>query len=383
MVVLSHIIIANAERCIHEWSKGGRTLVSGYNGPYNDVETSYRTIAHSSIIVFKAYQLTGDLRYKQFGQDFLDRLFDGDARPYGFTIHARQSSTKDQCNGLIGQAWIIEALCYGYMVTHDTKYLVFALDLFLLHPFVFQRGYWKKREINGVVKSYDFTFNHQLWFAMSGSLLFSSVISISVDLNESEKIKLDLVRKKVDIVKNQVDLFMDTLEHTTHIHHNGLIRHLIFAPLVTPVYLFKNVIMSSKIDTSYLYTKEIGYHAFNMYAFAVLYTVYPNHSFWSSSKFKKMLEFSLSSEHLNVARVSKYGCSYNPSGIEMAYVVSVFRDHPFIKSRFSLSEIDELILTHINLQFETHLDTKTLYMDKNTSDFVVLQSRIYELVRLM
>ena len=42
--------------------------------------------------------------------------------------------------------------------------------------------------------------------------------------------------------------------------------------------------------------KEIGYHGFNTYAFALLFQSYPNHDFWISDLFKKILDYFSSTE---------------------------------------------------------------------------------------
>jgi len=314
-MLISKIITTNANYFITNGAK------PGHNGCYHNPETKVRMNSHWAITLLKAYEITKESKYKKSAVKCLDYLCSKEARPFGFTFNCREG--KDKCNGLIGQAWAIESLMQGYKVLKDRKYKELAKNVFKMHEF---NMFWKKREINGRTLSYDFTFNHQLWFAASGSL----------------------------IDKRLVTSFMDRLEKNVSIHKNGLIRHFIFPKFSIPA----NFIKTRKS----IYNKEVGYHAFNLYAFALLRKKFPMHKFWKSEKFRKISDYAMSKEHFAIAETSKYGMQYNPSGIELAF---------FNKSTKLLKK-----------QFKNHLDKKTLLMNMNTSDPDVLSSRIYEVTRL-
>jgi len=75
----------------------------------------------------------------------------------------------------------------------------------LLHPFDEKLGLWRRVEVNGSYLSVDETFNHQLWFAASGSLICQNC-------------------KDKEIIK-RVDIFMDTIENALNLYNSGLIVH--------------------------------------------------------------------------------------------------------------------------------------------------------------
>ncbi len=272
--------------------------LQGHNGPYNDLETKVRIYSHWSILLIKAFSISGDRKYRDRAIGFINYLFTKKARPYEFTFYNRNSNTKDKCNGLIGQAWAIEALMYANEVLNDLNYIKLAEHIFLLHSFNKALGFWRKREIDGTKLWFDMTFNHQLWFAMAGSLIGNDVIS------------------------RQINRFMERLNRNLQVYDNGLIRHFVYAGISTPIYLVKNKILNTNISKINLYEKEVGYHAFNCYALSLLKGKYPNHKFWNSRKLKKVLDFTLRDEHLLISNKSKYGFSYNPSGIETAFLIN-------------------------------------------------------------
>ena len=112
---LNTIIIKNAEHFLNN------KTAPGHNGPYNDPETYVRTHAHLSILFFKAFKITKNNKYKKEAIRQINFLLLKEARPYNSTFHYRNKKGKDKCNGLIGQAWSIEALMIAYENTKDIK----------------------------------------------------------------------------------------------------------------------------------------------------------------------------------------------------------------------------------------------------------------------
>ena len=341
---LYDVLIKNADFIIHNEPR------PGHNGPYSDTETIIRVYSHWAILLLKVFQITGKNQYKDRAIEFINYFFSNDARPYGFTFHHRNKKKKDKCNGLIGQAWTIEALIYAYEVLGNNKYKGLAEEVFLLHKFNNTIGFWRKREIDGTNLWFDMTFNHQLWFAMIGALIPNQTI------------------------KQQVNRFMDRLDNNIWIHQNGLIRHFILAGVTTPIYLAKKSLLNRNINKNYLYEKEIGYHAFNCYALSVLKEKYPNQQFWGSNTFMKIMDYIISDEHLSVSEKNKYGFPYNPSGIETAFFVFMFKD--------LIINHEEIMKERLEVQFKRSLDVDTGLLINNTNDPNNLSARIYEAVRL-
>ena len=94
----------------------------GHNGPYKDVETEARNKSHWLITLIKAYDITHDTKYLNLARDLADYLISDEVRPHGFSFYHRSKDGKDKCNGLIGQAWTLEALAKASLVTENPKY---------------------------------------------------------------------------------------------------------------------------------------------------------------------------------------------------------------------------------------------------------------------
>lgn len=316
-------------------SAKGLEISPGINGPYNDPQTDVRNNAHWSITYLH-------LGKEKEATKCLNKVISG--RPFNKTFFMRNKKGKTRCNGLMGQARVIEALVHAHEKLRESRYDELAKEVFLMHKQT-KSGYWKRRDIDGKELSVDKTFNHQLWFAAAGSMI------------PNEEIRRQIIR------------FMDRLENNISIHKNGLIRHLIWPKITTPVHLIK-----SKKTPKYLHDKEVGYHAFNLYGLALLKEKLPDHSFWNSMKFSKILNYALSKEHLDIAEKNKYGTQYNPSGIELAYFVYVLRDR--------IDDWKSVAKQSLERQFAKHLDKKTSLMNQNTNDPDTLAARIYEATRL-
>lgn len=312
---------------------------SSHNGPYFDEETLVRSASHKSILFWKVYNLTQDQKYKVAAIKEVEKLYQEDFRPYNKTFYCRKKKSKDKCNGLVGQAWAIEALMVAYRETKKEKYRFLAKEVFDLLEFNSVLGFWRKREITGKKLFFDFTFNHQLWLAAAGSF-FKSQESL---------------------------IFLDKIKKNLYLYPNGLIKHLIFSPLTKSILHLKK--FSKLTDFK---KKEISYFGFNLYALGLMKQNFPDHSFWSSKKFKMIKAYAVTKEHLDVAEKSKYGFAYNPSGIELAFFIDAF----------NLNGLLWLKKEALERQFNRNLNRKTLIMDQNTLDPVVLTLRIYEATRI-
>ena len=118
--------------------------------------------------------------------------------------------------------------------------------------------------------------------------------------------------------------------------------------------------------------KEIGYHGFNTYAFALLFQSYPNHDFWISDLFKKILKYLSSTEFSKNIKRTKYGFPYNPPGIEVLATSKVFGE----VFEFDLDFVDDLWNHQIEVSFNR--DRGLLSegsFDKNTN-----MARAYEAI---
>jgi hypothetical protein len=228
-----------------------------------------------------------------------------------------------------------------------------ASDIFSIHRFNENLGLWHRREINGRILPIDWTFNHQLWFASVGSMFD---------------------KKLYPEIHNQVEIFIKKLPSNFDIYKNGLIWHPVAKKefSLNGFLRWTNQLRRSKKEKKEAVHKAIGYHQFNLYAFAILKKNYPEIDFWNTKKFNKALEFLESKEYEKGLINNKYGFDYNVAGIEAAFALEVFRG----------SKSKELQEYWLEKQFQRSYDFEKCLLNKNTDDPETLSARIYEATRL-
>ncbi len=371
-MILSDFLISIADKAL---SEPRRFLQPGHNGPYNDSETPVRNYGHWLITFSKCFEFTGKQIYLDKIRELAEYLISEKSRPNGFSFHHRSIEGKDKCNGLVGQAWTFEALAYASSILVDPKYAEVAEGVFFQHHFNDGYGLWNRLEIEGDILSVDNTFNHQLWFASCAALL---------NTPRREEILGKVIR------------FMECLPQNLSVLDSGLIYHPIErninqndSALPTKSKLrdiVKSLLsLSSKLKGQSRYNnkefkekiihKSVGYHQFNMYAFAALRESLPNHPFWESSEIKKSVNFLLSDEYRDGLSNNVYGFPYNPPGFEVPYALSVL-------GNLKINELVEISSLWVNEQFKRCYNTETRMMEKNTEDPLTHTARIYEVTRL-
>ncbi len=364
MKPLSHLLLESASRALSLQDPETGAMPAGDNGPWSDTETPVRNTAHWLVTFSYAHQETGEERFENAAHQAIKYLQSNAVRPHNATFHCRDSDTKDSCNGLIGQAWVIEALCCAASVFDESELVLLADDVFTMHPFVDTLDCWRTVEINGEPSALDFTLNHQLWFAAAGGLLT----------------KFDSCSQSVS---KEVKQFLDELPTLMSAYNNGLIHHLLkpgYRPLKQGALLLENAralrvpkpILSIRNPSipAEMQRKAVGYHSFNLYAFALLYEAFPDHSFWDSSIFTNALEYAFSDKFARDLEGNPYGYPYNCSGIEMA----------FVGEQFGLD--DNVIDDWLNKQLSDHYNQEVQMMNLNTDDPETLAARLYEATRL-
>lgn len=340
---------------------------AGHNGPYYDEQLPVRNTSHILILLLKAYNISGDARYLKSARRAAEYIADEARRPMGANFWSRKNPVRDFSNGLIGPAWIIEALTYASGYFEDLELNQLAVDVFLLHPFNPQEGVWQSVNVDGSHGPVDDTFNHQLWFAAAGGMIAGN-----------------------PEISRQVGVFMDHLDANLGIYGNGLIIHSL-----KPRHKLKRVVKDTlrfirgRAYTNTVINKAITYHAFNTYGFSLLFEHAKDHAFWSSDKFKKILRFLESDLYVEgldyfltdrepdgvTLPFSKYGYAYNPPGIEVVYTIQSFPEH------FKVSP-EAVAGSWLDRQLRKTFNWDTGFMEMNTDDPVTLASRIYELARV-
>lgn len=336
-------------------------IAGGTNGPYQTPETPVRNTSHWLITFSIAYDLTGDTSYQAAADGAIDYLTGQRAMPYDDVFFHRIHPTYDLSNGLIGQAWSIEALAIASEVFDREDCRSVAERVFRKHSFHDQLGLWEQNDITGSPIGYDFTFNHQLWFAAAGSLLGRS-----------------------PEIQRQVRTFLNCLSDNMSLTTAGLINHWVErGPAIADwkgvrttrdlAFHLRNArnVAGNAADTPKLNQKAVGYHPFNTYAIGMLYEEFPGHWVWESPLIKRSLARLACADLLQQSADNPYAFSYNPVGIEAAYSLSAFEEDPVMARRW------------LNEQVRRTIDPTTSLMCKGTEDSITLMARLYEIHRLL
>lgn len=349
---LKHLIERTGKHGLEIQNEDG-SFEAGTNGPYGDIETSLRNTFHWLIIFCYLSKNYDDIQYKNAAKKCIEFIFLDKARPTNATFIMRNSKNKDKCNGLVGQAWAIESLVYAYETFKIKKCLELAKELYFLHPFDKKTGLWKRVEIDGMILSYDSTFNHQLWFASSASLL----------AKYEEKVLRDVTIFTKKILPH-VDLYKDGIIY--HASKMGSILNYLSYDLIKFI---------SEIKTRFrrnfrykeLYNKSVGYHGFNLYAFALIERHIPG---YIPKDLLTKIKKPLCNQNIFISEEAKlFGFFYNKTGPEFEFFNLVFNNK---------SDTDWIGL-QLNLTYES--DHKIFA--KNSSDYNTSLARAYELIRVI
>lgn len=371
---LTEIIVGSAAALMLMQQNDG-SFSPGHNGPYYDEELPLRNTGHMLVLLLKAYEISGEKVYRKAALRALDYVIADERRPMGATFWVRKNPQKDFSNGLIGQAWVIEALAYAAQDLGDDSLNRLAEEIFMLHPFDEETGRWQVVNVDGSYDPVDMTFNHQLWFAAAGSFLCGN-----------------------EAIKNQVQRFLDKLDVNLELYDNGLIVHSLGGnrhakqPLKNRLKQLIKTQLLGRGKTPHeneVMNKAIGYHAFNTYAFGLLYNTTKNHTFWKSETFGQTLKFlqtDLYAKGLDcfmpgvackgkTLPFNRFGYPYNPPGIEVAFAVQTFKEHYG-------DEYEKLISIWLGRQIERTFDPESKLMNRQTDDGATLAVRMYEAARL-
>ena len=367
---LYDIIIESAEKALEKISN--HHMPPGHDGPHFDVETPVRNTSHWLLTFQKAYEITKEKKYFIAVEELANYLISTEARPMDAAFFHRKNPNKDFSNNLIGQAWTIEALIAASKLLKNKKYENIAKEVFLIHKFNKNMGLWERRNVDGSYNTIDETFNHQLWFAA-----ICSTLNVNKD---SFNFFMDMIPKQI-IVKNKGLIYIPIKRDTNKIGKK------IFGRIITIWNLLEDEINNYK---------AIGYHAFHLYGFALLFNNLPDHSLWKSRLFKKILlyplreEFEKKLDDTFTGRIrgkipledktlihNRYGFAYNPPGFEIAYALLTFKD--YLPSNINT---ENLASYWVSKQINRCYNFKTKMMEKNTEDSKTLSARLYEATRL-
>lgn len=343
----------------------------GHNGPWMDTDTPIRVTAHYSMVFFYAWKLTENEAFKAAGIRACQWIVDlHKINPRG-GVPCRINSSKNNCNGLIGQAWAAEPLIQIGALHNNDEYLSVSKSILTNPSYDWALHGWRPIETNGQQLSYCRTLNQQIWFA-----------AMRAKQAESQSVE---DRELLD--------FLTHLHSHLKLNSEALPAHLIKArdkgrrvsiPHMTKFVLrlrnrLRNSSQSFNPSPDEL---ERGYASFILYGLAMLEESGFLSKFAHPDLYAKIREAIVAVDHLLPSLTGSPGSffwAYNPTGIEMAYVLQVF------SARFSYNSAMPRLQPQnwLQLQFEHHLDPETKLLDRNTADSNILRARIYEAGRLL
>lgn len=349
-------------------------VIAGVNGPYDDRETEVRDLSH--LIIITAIEI---LKYEGEYWELLSKMANDllSMRGANKFYVMREKEGKDSCNGVIGNAWVIEALVYLYKVYKDKIYLKIAFEIYEAHKFQEQLGLWGRPGMGIGDNDIDYTLNHQLWFAAS-----------LYELN-------DYLKNKT--IEDQLHRFMEQLSLNFNVSKNGRITHGIYRRLGRKLILknkLKSIYFKAKEKlgyASYAY-KEDGYQLFNLVALARIYRMESQNAFFQMNRFKQALKYASSQELLenmlnsevdkDVSLHSKtikqeersiniYAYPYNVPGFEYMYIKEVWEEETS----------DSIMTEYLSNQFELTFSPMEGMFGLRCHDKVTINYRIYEFYR--
>jgi hypothetical protein len=325
-------------------------MPSGHNGPWNHVDTAVRTTAHWAIAFNKAFEVTGDSKWKAACLKSGDYLISPAARPFNASFYCRVDPRDDsrKNNGLIGQAWAIEALIELGKKHQKEEYLRVATEVVNLHQYSFVEHGWKNLLVDGRNWTFDRTVNQQVWFSYVASLLSDRSLHAKVASR---------------------DFFSHISQHIEY-HDAGTIRH-VTGENPSRVSRLKSRFLDALFPFRCDPRQEqlaLGYQSFILVA--IFNYLRENGSDRLSVPFlERALQFSLDKANAPLYENNAYCYGYNVTGIELAIVAE------------SLGDFDAAAWW-LNQQFGRTRGPAGRYLSANVSDPVVVQSRIYEIYRL-
>lgn len=359
MPSLHKLLIESASQGCQLQSSDG-SMPPGHNGPWGDPETPARNTAHWAVTFLHAFRWSEDVRYRVAADRACSYLVSPAILPMDGAFWCRRNPEKDFSNGLIGQAWVLQALALGAHILERADLAAAAQSVFLRHPYVEHRHLWRNLNVDGSYGPLNHTFNQQLWFAAIGSsLCFFTGHNHQID--------------------DRVSDFFANYHSNLGQCRDGLIEHRVRSrkSILT---LVKERVSRSAGRTDSQLLRAVGYHSFNLYGLALAHelgALSPGRR-GPDPEVEAALHFAITPGYSRLLEANPYAYAYNPVGIEVAYALVAFAD----TYRQWLADPGEDARQWVETQLKRHFCGATRLMERNTMDPATLGARLYEATRL-
>ncbi|TVR00040.1 MAG: glycosyltransferase [Spirochaetaceae bacterium] len=350
-------LVAAARSALADQREDG-TMPPGVNGTWNQEETPVRLTAHWSITFLTAYQLTGEAPFRVAAERALAALCDQRWRPHGYAWHCLGDGTgHNDGNGLIGQAWVMEAFYHAFVVLNRTDLLQRAEQLYGLHRQDPRTGMYFVLGVDGAHHLPDATFNHQVWFAAVSAL----VLRTGRGLPTAGGPALFARRLFAIMHRNPRYVVEQKVRHRYHGNLPGYLRQA-----ASNIY--------HRVVTRSLRERSVGYLSFTLHGVALLKDAMPTHPVWRSRKFAALVRHA--TRYMNRPAFfeectrNRFAFPHNVTGAEVSYVARVF-GASLPSRRFWDHQIAE------------YWDTDRAQLCNSDHDPRSLAARMYEMVYLL
>ncbi len=316
---------------------------------YDDRQLPVRATSQWLRIFVEAYSISGDTKYLHHANEAASYLISDAVRPHGYTFHCRNSSGKDKCNGVYGQAMPVWALTTAAEYLNRNELYDVAEDVAMCHPYDDYLSLWHRVEITGDVLTIDRTLNHQLAFAGAIS---------TIDTKKCQRSVID---------------FLDNLESMLAPRSDGIIRHFARTPFIhkksTNIRHKVAILRNRVLFEAYRYlpsarNKEISYQAANLFWLAYLKKQFPGHEFWDTEMVNRITEIVQTNKFHTDVKQTDMAFTASPTGFYIAVALGIFNEDYQNAARW--------ITEQLNRTFK--LDTESLIAD--VSDHVKMTSNI-------
>lgn len=337
----------------------------GTNGPYQDRATPIRNTGNWLKILSWAYKESGEEKFWHAANAAIEYLRESKHRPHGYTYRCRMASEKDSCNGVVGQANVIEALGRASEYLNRPELLDLPAELYEIHPFNERTAVWNRVEIDGTKLPVDRTFNHQLIFAAASALLANS--------HSDGQVQTD------------ISAFLDNLPRNMALNNSGAVIHRLRPKRAITdttailqdrcLELFLNPILRTKqelIPSKERSMKELGYHSVNLYWLANLKRRVPHHDIWSQIAKDSLLDVTRTKKYRSLAENSTEWFGSIPPGFQIAHAINTFEESP------NPREMQYWVSTAVT----NHYDVETGLFTKNCNDVETFCGLIYQAIDL-
>lgn len=368
MTRLTEIMERSARAGLRMQARDG-AMPAGHNGPWHDPETSVRATAHWALVFHDAYSRSRRQEFLDAAIRACDYLIANERRPSGATFACRlPKQGKSQCNGLIGQAWAVEALILIGGALKVPDYLRIAEAVLSLHPYDARSHAWRVVEVDGQVMGADRTYNQQIWFcAMVDLFARTQGAPGFCQIPAARDFSAHLGR--ITRLTNR-----SYFSHHVARSPGGRLRDAVTWPITGR----RRRGSEPAFAQNYL---SVGYHSFVLYGLGLLRDRLP-----SGKRLVPTGLGGLIGRGLNTARKHLWGLppgenafayGYNPTGIEIAYALLMFPD---LARHYAASGPgpEEWLAS----QLARHFNPATGLMDRDAPDPIGLAARIYEAMRL-